>query len=116
MDEARALADRIAVMVDGSIVARGTVDEVVGDRAREAVIRFRVATGSPALPAGLASASRRGHDDVVELVTSEPTRTLHELTSWAIANRMELADLAIAPPTLEEAYLALVGEHTRVEP
>ncbi|MET0773641.1 MAG: ABC transporter ATP-binding protein [Candidatus Limnocylindrales bacterium] len=116
MDEARVLADRIAVLVDGSIVGQGTVGQVVGDRAQGSIIRFRLPDGGPGLPADLAVSIRSGPGGAMEIQTLEPTATLHVLTAWAIEAGVELVDLAIAPPSLEEAYLALVAEHTRGAP
>jgi ABC-2 type transport system ATP-binding protein len=115
MDEARVLADRIAVLVGGAIVAQGTVDEVVGDRARDSVIRFRPSGASAELPGGLAASAVRRPGGVIEIPSARPTVTLHELTSWAIGTGVELGDLAIAPPSLEDAYLALVAEHAGPE-
>jgi ABC-2 type transport system ATP-binding protein len=113
MDEAQALADRIAVIVDGAIVAQGTVDQVVGERAHGSLVRFRLAERSPELPDDLAASARVGLGGVVEIPTSDPTRTLHALTGWAIGAGVELAELSLAPPSLEDAYLALVAEHAR---
>jgi ABC-2 type transport system ATP-binding protein len=113
MDEASALADQIAVIVNGTIVAQGSVDQVVGDRVHGSTIRFRLPDGSPELPAELVGSARRLPGEAIEIVTSEPTRTLHELTSWALGGGLELGDLAIAPPSLEDAYLSLVAEHSR---
>jgi ABC-2 type transport system ATP-binding protein len=112
MDEARVLADRLAVIVDGAIVAQGTVDQVVGDRLDRLTVRFRLAQGTPGLPADLSGMANTGPGGVVEIPTSEPTRTLHALTSWALGAGVELADLAISRPGLEDAYLALVAEHS----
>ena len=112
MDEARALADRLAVIVDGVIVAQGTPDQVVGDRAQGSTVRFRLDAHGPGLPDGLATTARRGAGGLIEIATTEPTATLHALTGWAIGSGIELADLAISPPSLEDAYLALVTERT----
>jgi ABC-2 type transport system ATP-binding protein len=37
----------------------------------------------------------------------EPTRTLHELTSWAVEQDIELEGLQVSRPTLEDVYLEL---------
>ncbi len=111
MDEARALADRVAVIVDGAIVAQGTVDQVVGHRAQGSLVRFRAPAGARELPVDLATSARRGPEGSIEIRTSEPVTTLHVLTGWAISAGIELADLAIEPPSLEDAYLALIAEH-----
>jgi len=111
MDEARALADRVVVIVDGSIVAQGTPDQVIGDRAGGSVVRFRPGDGSAELPAAIAAIARRGPDGTTEVPTHEPTTLLHALTGWSIETGVDLADLSVTRPSLEDAYLALVAEH-----
>ena len=62
MDEAQALADRIAVLVDGRIVAEGTPAEVIARHSTETIVRLRVPAGGPAPPPelGLRARRRRG--------------------------------------------------------
>jgi ABC-2 type transport system ATP-binding protein len=48
-------------------------------------------------------------DGVLELVTQEPTRVLHELTGWALETGRELEGLEVTRPTLEDVYLELTG-------
>jgi ABC-2 type transport system ATP-binding protein len=91
LDEAQQLADRVAVIRAGQIVALGTPTELIG-RAGVTEIRYR----------------EGGEQVVVE--TDEPTRFLHRLTSEALANGRELDQLEIRRPTLEDVYLDLVGE------
>jgi ABC-2 type transport system ATP-binding protein len=84
LDEAQALADRVAIIKDGSILAEGAPGELgAGTR------RYRV--------------SYRGG----EHVTDDPTRLLHELTSAALARGERLEDLTVSPPSLEDVYLEL---------
>ena len=109
MDEAAALADELAILVDGAVVARGTPGEVVGAGATGTVIRFRLAEGAPPLPVGLMSAGRSTPDGAVELHAVEPVQTLHDLTEWALGHGLELLELSARPRSLEEAYLELVG-------
>lgn len=90
LDEAQQLADRVAVIRAGRIVSLGTPAELIGD-ARNAEIRFR----------------RDGESVVIE--TEDPTRTLHELTSEALASGRQLEHLEVRRPTLEDVYLELVG-------
>jgi ABC-2 type transport system ATP-binding protein len=91
LDEAEQLADRVAVLREGRIVRIGTPRELTTDES-EVEIRYR----------------RNGEE--VLLRTSEPTRTLHELTSEAVARGEELERLEVRRPTLEEVYLSLVQE------
>jgi ABC-2 type transport system ATP-binding protein len=48
-------------------------------------------------------------DGVVHLRTTEPTRTLHELTGWALERGVGLEHLEVSRPTLEDVYLDLTG-------
>jgi ABC-2 type transport system ATP-binding protein len=89
LDEAQQLADRVAVLREGRMVTIGTPAELTGG-SLEAEIRYR----------------RNG--ELVVLHTDEPTRVLHELTSRALAEGVELEGLEVRRPTLEEVYLALM--------
>jgi ABC-2 type transport system ATP-binding protein len=93
LDEAEQLADRVAVMREGRIVRVGTPRELTSAEV-EVEIRYR----------------RDGEEILVR--TSEPTRTLHELTSAAVGRGEELERLEVRRPTLEEVYLALVDEES----
>lgn len=105
MDEAEALADRVAVMADGRIVATGTVDDLIRTGASGARVRFRLPDGVVP-PEGLGA---RPDGSIWRLETTAPTRTLHELTSWAVDASVELADLEVSRRSLEEIYLELTG-------
>jgi len=96
LDEAQQLADRVAVLRDGVIVRQGTPTELIGD-SRVTEIRYR----------------RNGELVVVE--TTDPTRELHELTSAALEEGVELEQLEVRRATLEDVYLELVDETEAVE-
>ena len=105
MDEAQVLADRIAVIARGRIVAEGT-PATLGDRhLRGARVRFRLTEGTrlEGLPAPFAASS----SGWIEGETKAPTETLHALTAWAMAGGIELDGLTVMPPTLEDIYLDL---------
>jgi ABC-2 type transport system ATP-binding protein len=96
-------------------VAEGTPDELRGSMDRETAIRARFpleADGTvDALLGGLAGrATVRG--DRLELRTEQPTADLHRLTEWALERGLELDDLEVVRPTLEDVYLDLVGDDT----
>ncbi len=90
LDEAHQLADRVAVIAEGRIVALGTPAELIGESTTTAIRYLR--DGEPVL-----------------VETSEPTSVLHELTRDALAAGEELAGLEVRRPTLEDVYLELVG-------
>jgi ABC-2 type transport system ATP-binding protein len=110
MDEAQHLADRIAVISAGSIVAEGTPDTLGGRQQAEATIRFTLPAGTSASDLPIQPVS--SEDGKVMFSTREPTRLLNELTSWAIGQGVELESLAVERPTLEDMYLQLVGVET----
>jgi ABC-2 type transport system ATP-binding protein len=91
LDEAQQLADRVAVIRAGEIVALGAPADLIGDT-RRAEIRYR----------------RDGETVVVD--TDDPTSALHELTANAIAAGEKLEHLEVRRPTLEDVYLELVDD------
>jgi ABC-2 type transport system ATP-binding protein len=91
LDEAEHLADRVAVLGQGKIVAVGPPSELIGDTPATE-IRYR----------------ENGRE--VTLETDRPTKVLHDLTSKALAENRELEGLVVTRPTLEDIYLQLTGE------
>jgi ABC-2 type transport system ATP-binding protein len=111
MDEAQALADRVAVMSGGRIVAEGTPSDLGGRDTARTRIRFALPRGHAAadLPPGLVlgdAASVPG-DDLITMQTSAPTETLHQLTGWALGRGLTLDRLTVDRPSLEDVYLGL---------
>jgi ABC-2 type transport system ATP-binding protein len=91
MEEAQRLADRLAILREGRIVATGSPRELLAGHAG-VEIRFR----------------RNGREVVID--TNEPTRVLHELTADALADGVELEDLEVHRRSLEDVYLELTRE------
>lgn len=109
MDEAQELADRVAVIAGGVIVAEGSPDQLGGRHTAETLIRFR----EPAKPLTKAlAAMATTADGVVTMQTPTPTATLAAVTAWAVKNKIELEDLTVSRPSLEDMYLQLAGEGT----
>jgi ABC-2 type transport system ATP-binding protein len=104
MEEAERLADRIVVMARGEIVADGTPTTLGGRNRAAAVVSFTLPPGAGEPPAGVADDRGR-----VTLRTERPMAELHELTGWALDRELELTDLEIRRPTLEDMYLELTG-------
>jgi ABC-2 type transport system ATP-binding protein len=94
LDEAQALADRVAIVKEGRIVATGPPGELAPSSAG-----YRVS---------YLSGGRR-----VEHQTDDPTDLLHRLTGDALARGERLEGLEVARPTLEEVYLQLTEEDER---
>ncbi len=92
LDEAQALADRVAIIKDGSILAEGAPGAL-----GSATPRYRIAY-------------RIGEQPRVERETDDPTALLHELTSAALERGERLEDLSVTRPSLEDVYLDLTAE------
>jgi ABC-2 type transport system ATP-binding protein len=109
LDEAQALADRVAIIAAGRIVAEGTpADLAAAQRVTE--IRF-ILPGAAApgdLPPVSGTVATRGRG--VEVSTTDPTRDLLALTGWAAGRGAGLDGLTVTRPGLEEIYLALTSD------
>jgi ABC-2 type transport system ATP-binding protein len=103
MEEAERLADRIVVMARGRIVADGTPATLGGRDRAAALVSFTLPPDAGEPPMGL-KADDRGR---VTLRTERPMAELHALTGWALDRELELTDLEIRRPTLEDVYLEL---------
>ena len=106
MEEAQQLADRVAVIVGGQIVAEGTPDTLGDRQLRETKISF--VAPAVELPADLRAAFG---DDGIHLVATTPDATglLHRLTSWAVGAGVRLEGIEVVRPDLEQIYLDLTG-------
>src|SRR5204863_7614475 len=107
MDEAQYLADRVVVIADGLIVAEGPPASIAGREQMQTRIRFRLPDGAPEP----ADRVRRLADGTYELQVeaNETTKTVHDLTGWALDHGFELEAFEITLPTLEDVYLQLTG-------
>jgi ABC-2 type transport system ATP-binding protein len=107
LDEAERLADRVAILLDGRIKIAGSTREVARLAALPSHISF-------AAPQALRTKEIPSPDGV-ELVVSGPTAscrthtpaaTLRALLDWASHHQLgDLDELAVASPSLEDAYL-----------
>ena len=92
LDEAQALADRVAIIKDGAILAEGAPREL-GTSAQTYRVTWRDASGA-----------------LHERDTEDPTALLHELTGAALARGDRLHELSVAQPSLEDVYLELTAK------
>ncbi len=91
LDEAERLADRVAVIADGRIVAEGAPSTLGGRESADAVVTWVAADGP--------------HTET----TGEPTRLIRQLAAQFTG---EIPELTVRRPSLEDVYLALVSTHT----
>ncbi|MBI3649182.1 MAG: ABC transporter ATP-binding protein [Actinobacteria bacterium] len=112
MDEAQYLADRVAVIARGEIVAEGPPGTLAGREQMQARIHFRM-PDEAAPPEALAAT--RLEDGRWEVRADDPTGPLHELTGWALETGIGLDGLEVLLPTLEDVYLDLTGAQVGAE-
>ncbi len=92
LDEAQELADRVAIIKDGRILAIGPPRELGAGAAS-----YRVTY-------------RDGSGELIERETSDPTGLLNELTGEALARGERLEELSVGRPSLEDVYLELTAD------
>jgi ABC-2 type transport system ATP-binding protein len=93
LDEAQALADRVAIIKDGRIIVEGEPHDL----------------GSEG-PASYRVSYRNGDGGLVHRETDDPTTLLNELTGAALARGERLEGLTVTRPTLEDVYLELTAD------
>jgi ABC-2 type transport system ATP-binding protein len=92
LDEAQALADRVAIIKDGAILVEGAPGEL-GAANRRCRVAWREPDGTPQ-----------------ERETQDPTPLLHELTAAALARGGRVEELSVTQPSLEDVYLELTAD------
>jgi ABC-2 type transport system ATP-binding protein len=105
LDEAEFLADRIAVIDGGRIAAEGTPATLGGRDQVATEITFRLPAGAPT--PGCAVDSESGQ---FRVSTHDPTKSLYELSRWAVEHGLSLLDIDVRRPGLEDVYLKLTKE------
>jgi ABC-2 type transport system ATP-binding protein len=104
LDEAQHLADRVVVLAAGRVIADGPPDALAAGP-REAMVAFR-APAEPGAPLPVGAVTEGGW---VRFTTPRPTAQLAPLLAWAAERGIELEELSITRPDLEDVYLELIG-------
>lgn len=107
MDEAQHLADHVAVISRGKIVATGTPETLGGRDSALTQVSFAISDGPTPAIAGLDITVANG---VATFATSNPAKDLHVLTGWALDAGTQLRNLSVSQPSLEDIYLELTRE------
>lgn len=108
LDEAEHLADSVVIIDHGRVVASGTPAELSAKAGTGTVISFRLPTGVTTADLPAVGTERRVAGNLIEVRTSSPTADVATLASWVVAQRLELEDLTLTRPSLEDIYLDLV--------
>ncbi|HEY2074580.1 MAG TPA: ABC transporter ATP-binding protein, partial [Gaiellaceae bacterium] len=103
MDEAENLADRIAIIAGGAIVAEGTPNTLGGRERMAARISF---TLPPDVEPPIAATRLNGR---VVIESAQPLADVKAIADWALSRGLDLPDLDVRRPSLEDVYLSLTG-------
>jgi ABC-2 type transport system ATP-binding protein len=112
MDEAQHLADRVAILREGHIVAQGAMEQLSADLGRKTVIGFRLNGGL-----GVEDVSSRVSAPVetaggeVSIETELPQEDLYRLLALAEERGIALEGLEVRKPSLEDIFLDLTKEN-----
>ncbi|MCX6130731.1 MAG: ABC transporter ATP-binding protein, partial [Proteobacteria bacterium] len=119
MDEAEKLADRVAIVDHGLIIAEGSPQELIRKHCGEQVVRFRFADTTPEVARSrliqslpwLKQASIIG--DSLELIAQNPVEIITELSRAVDQQQLQLAQLEMRRATLEDVFIKLTGRSIR---
>jgi ABC-2 type transport system ATP-binding protein len=111
MDEAQHLADRVVIIARGKVVAEGKPDELgAAGHAGATVVRFRLPSGYKSDQIGAeVDAKVEVSGGVASFEADRPQRALYRLTGWAEREGIELEDIEVRRPSLEDVFLQLTG-------
>ena len=117
IEEAERLCDRVAIIDAGKIIETGTPREIQERTLGHAMIE--IATNEPApmdqLPEGL----KRGKNTVskdgrsISMQSDSPAKTIVEAVKWIDSLGLQLVDIHLKRPTLEDVFIELTGKRLR---
>jgi len=117
IEEAEKLCDRVAIIDEGRIIAMGTPREIQERTLASSTIEIQCA---PPLSVDQAPAWNDTDQVAVDanrsrvtVTTRKPARTVVDMVEWLRANGIELTDIHIRRPSLEEAFIELTGKSLR---
>jgi ABC-2 type transport system ATP-binding protein len=115
MEEAESLADHVCIMDHGKIIAEGSPQELCARLGRETIIEFTAAglveNDLSLLKSSGKSARMDGEQVTVE--TEDLIATMEHLLAWAKEHGIELRNMIVRQPNLEDVFLSLTGRRIR---
>lgn len=115
IDEAEHLAERLILLVGGKVTA-DTTPERLRSQGGPGTIRYHLPDGASAadLPTSLAPHLNL-ETGLLVVRADDPTDPLRDLIAWADRHHYDLSRLEVGPPSLEDAYLAAIGDQPVLE-
>jgi ABC-2 type transport system ATP-binding protein len=111
MDEAQHLADEVVILREGQIVAQGSPERLGAELGRDSAIRFRIPAGvdSDEIASALGTHPQLS-GGVATLASRDPQHDLYRLLEWAAGRDLELHDLEVRRPSLEDIFLDVTAK------
>lgn len=117
IEEAERLCDRVAIMDEGKIVAMGTPRELQQKSRSQSRIQIICAQQIDGLPQpewpDAVSSAVEDHGRTLTVYSNRPARTLFEIMKWVDQQGLQLEDVLLKKPTLEDVFVELTGKHLR---
>ncbi len=115
IDEAEHLANRLILLVGGQVTADTTPDRLRA-QGGPATICYHFPDGAPTadLPPSLAPHLDPAARALV-VAADDPAGPLRDLLAWVDRHHLDLSRLEVGPPSLEDAYLAAIGDPLTLE-
>jgi ABC-2 type transport system ATP-binding protein len=116
IEEAERLCDRVAILDEGKIIALGTPREIQARTLGQSRIEIRTAQPLPADVPPFEESEKHALSDGGTLLTvysARPARTLPDLVKWIDQQGIDLEDIHLKRPTLEDVFIELTGKRLR---
>ena len=117
IEEAEKLCDRVAIMDEGRIIALGTPRQIQEKTLAHSTIEIECTEplAETTLPEweGSVKTTLDGRRTTISVVSSRPARTIVGMVKWLDERNIDLADIHIRRPSLEEAFIELTGKSLR---
>ncbi len=110
MEEAETLADYVYIIDHGHIIAKGTPSSLVSSMGQESVIEFKLSQEKDLDPPFKGAKKKEG-TYIVEV--KDVPGAMEKLFVWAKNNRIDISDIFIRRPNLEDLFLELTGRSLR---
>jgi ABC-2 type transport system ATP-binding protein len=116
IEEAEKLCDRVAIIDEGRIIAMGTPEEIRKRTVGQSIIEIHSEEAMPDEGTGWEGAEKHhfgpGRKSLV-VHSAKPARTLVDLVKWLEQKNIELSDVHLKRPSLEDVYIEMTGRRLR---
>ncbi len=117
IEEAEKLCDRVAIVDEGRIVEIGAPHEIQARTLGHSIIEIRC---DQPIPDGQAAVWRSAEKSVfsadrqgLTVTSSRPAHTLVDLVKWIDEKGLDLSDVQLKRPSLEDVFIELTGKNLR---